>query len=507
VIRLIHSRLRVRLICTLLFFLPSPFSAQQTPDSQSPQANEPTATFTSRSDLVLVPVVVRDHEGKHVAGLGKDAFHLEENKKEQTISLFEEVHSSLVDAQPYRGSDRGFSNLPFNNAKELRHTILVLDLLNTSMLQREDGRNDFIKLLEKGVTGNQPVSLLCITSKGLKLVRAFATDPASVIADLKKLPLGAESIVARVNRVIGTIGQIRDIAQAYAGIPGRKTLVFAASDLPELATEDEIVDTSPYAGDLRRMWKGLNNANIAIYPVILMDWARNSGNGPISRLDVRVRNFAEATGGNECLEANELLRCLTSAVEDSRSYYMLGFSVQPDDRKPGWRDLKVRVAPEHVDVHARDGFYYGMAAPTDPNSAHEQVINALASSLPVTAVPMFVKALPPSAGNTPAAADKKTIQFLFTIPLSSVDIDMSVSPPLSLDLGAIALTRDTREAGEFVLPVRGNPKPENLQTWQRDGIKVQQKLDLPPGFYDMRCFTRDNNTGQIGTVVFPLEVR
>jgi hypothetical protein len=118
----------VRVLWSIFVLLPAlaaaqqPANSQNTPVQNSPTQNslinEPAATFKSRSDLVLVPVVVRDHDGKHVAGLSKDAFHLEENKKPQSISLFEEVHSSLVNAEPYKGSDQGFSNLPFNNAKE-----------------------------------------------------------------------------------------------------------------------------------------------------------------------------------------------------------------------------------------------------------------------------------------------------------------------------------------------------------------------------------------------------
>jgi hypothetical protein len=42
----------------------------------------------------------------------------------------------------------GRRRLPQNhNASELRLTILVLDLLNTSPLQRTDGKDDFIKFL------------------------------------------------------------------------------------------------------------------------------------------------------------------------------------------------------------------------------------------------------------------------------------------------------------------------------------------------------------------------
>jgi hypothetical protein len=97
-----------------------------------------------------------------------------------------------------------------------------------------------------------------------------------------------------------------------------------------------------------------------------------------------------------------------------------------------------------------------------------------------------------------------------TIPLSGLLIDPSSRAALDVEVGAIALTRDTKgpkEAAEFIQPVRGNPKPENLQAWARDGIKLQSALDLPPGSYDLRFFARDNNAGRIGTVVFPLEVK
>jgi hypothetical protein len=78
---------------------------------------------------------------------------------------------------------------------------------------------------------------------------------------------------------------------------------------------------------------------------------------------------------------------------------------------------------------------------------------------------------------------------------------------LDLEIGAIALTRDTREAGELLHPLRGNPKPEDLRRFARDGIKLREKLELAPGSYDVRFMAHDLTTGQIGTVVFPLDVK
>lgn len=521
--------LRMRRIgLALVIVLSANLYAQQTPapqkaaESTAPaSANTPaTLIFKSHSDLVLVPVVVRGHKGKYIAGLSRDRFRLEENGKEQAITLFEEVHPLTADYTSPPASDRGYSNLPFDGTRPVGLTIIALDLLNSSPIQREDGKEQIVKFLSHGLAPNQTVSLLCITSKGIKPVHPFTTNTNSLIEAIRKTPLGAGSIMSgqdtstpgpfRENLVLSTIGQIKEIAQAYVGIPGRKTLILAAAAIPGLATESQIWDSSVLAGDLRQMWNSLIEANISIYPIHLMEWSRNPNRGGVTgRLDINLDQFANSTGGKRCIEANDLIGCLSEAVDDSRSYYMLGFSVQPDDRKPGWRYLKVKVSAEHADVRARNGFYYGTPPAEVPKRSEE--INTLASPLPHSAVPMYVKVLPPpvapSPNSAPSSSGKTMVEFLMTIPLGSVTVDRSRRTPLDLEIGAVALTKDIKEAAEFLEPVRGNPTTEDLQRWAHEGLRLQAKLDLPPGSYDIRFFARDNNTDQIGTVVFPLDVK
>jgi VWFA-related protein len=501
----------------ILLLVSSLLPAQQSPDRPKPaQANTADVleapTFKTRTDLVLVPVVVRDHKGNHIPGLTQDAFHLEENGKDQTISLFEEIHAATNAPPPAPILDRGYSNLPFDNASELRLTIIVLDLLNTTPLQRTDGKDQLIKFLSKGLAQNQPVSLLCLTNHDLQLVHPFTTDTSSLIQVLKKLPLGPPKVMPRRDAAEKTLKQLTEIAQGYIGIPGRKTMIFAAGDIPE-----PMLDRAVYPTDLvtaqafQETFKTLVDANISVYPFELMAWASD----PTLRShkeysdDQSLREFADATGGNRCIESNDLMKCFAEAVEDSRSYYMLGFSVRPDDRKPGWRNLKVNVSAEHTNVRARNGFYYGNPASPGPQSAHDAEINALASPLPYSAVPMYVRVLPPAAVSTaPSMVGQKiAVEFLVTIPLTSIKLDSSSATPLDLEIGAIALTSDPREVADFLHPVHGNPNPELLQKFTREGIKLREKLDLLPGTYDIRFMVHDNNTNQIGTVVFPLDVK
>jgi VWFA-related protein len=320
-------------------------------------------TLKSRSDLVLVPVVVRDKKGSHIPGLTKDAFRLEENGKDQLIALFEEVQPD-ANARPVvpPALGRGYSNLPFDNARELRLTILVLDLLNTTPLERTDGKDDLIKFLSQGLAPNQPVSLLCITPDGLRLVHPFTADTAVLIESLKKFPPGGEHLMPRREAARETLLQLQQIAQSYTGIPGRKSMILAAGNIPDPEIEGRAYDNRFSAIEwFQKTWKSLIDANISVYPIQLMAWASNPASRNIRppSAEATLREVAGATGGNLCLEANEVTKCLAEAVEDSRSYYMLGFSVRPEDRKPGWRDLRVKVAVEHANIRARNGFFYG----------------------------------------------------------------------------------------------------------------------------------------------------
>ena len=63
-------------------------------------------TFTSRTELVLVPVVVKDKSGEPVAGLTKDDFDLQDSGKSKPIATFEEVKTVYQSAEPPRSSTR-----------------------------------------------------------------------------------------------------------------------------------------------------------------------------------------------------------------------------------------------------------------------------------------------------------------------------------------------------------------------------------------------------------------
>jgi len=73
----------------------------------SPPANTPNPTYTLRAqrNVVIVRVIVRDRNGKAVAGLHKEDFRLFDDKGPQTIDGFS-VDSPGVKASPVASSPR-----------------------------------------------------------------------------------------------------------------------------------------------------------------------------------------------------------------------------------------------------------------------------------------------------------------------------------------------------------------------------------------------------------------
>ena len=467
--------------------------------------------FKSRSELVLVPVVVMGKHDERLSGIPKAAFHLEQNGKEQTIASVEEIRVSDSDEAHPMAASEGFSNLPFGAGQQARVTIMVLDLFNSSPLQRVDGRDELVKFVSKDMKSRDPISLLCITNKGVKSVIQFSTDREAVVTALKALDLGGFRLGQRYDAIRMTLDQLKEIGWAYAGVPGRKTMIWLSGTIPHPAFDLQRHPDSDLRmrDDFDETRKSLLDANIAMYPVGLLA----AGSDPVfhqrsmAAFLETMLYFGDGTGGHPCLESNGFTGCLNEAIEDSHAYYMLSYAVGPDDRKPGWRDLKVKVDGIKATVRARAGFYYDNRVIPDPAPVHhEDEIAALASPIPATAVRFNVRVLPEENAAEPGpSGDKKAAHFLLHIPLDSLSLDPARTNSLDLETGVIALDQHGKEAGESTRPLKGNPTPEALKELAGEGVKVRQELALAPGKYDVRFFVRDNSTGEIGTVLIPFE--
>lgn len=542
----------------------------------------PAPKFTSRTQLVMVPVVVTGKNGAHIAGLTRDAFHIEEHGKERVPVIFEEVNSIAPDVKARAAApSAGHSNFNFGDTGNWRVTVVVMDMVNTPVLYQQDAKHKLMLYLQKNLHREEPTALLGLGRSGLKQLYPFTSDTGVLIAALKKLQGEVSSVemndssasltddmtysldnnsVSQSADIISqfmqdaqatqaayeqrnatrtTLEAMLQIAHAYEAIPGRKTLIWASGGFPFMIDDPQAFARmgNDMVAQYEETWRALSAAGIAVYTVDVRGLSGFAGatakfdsssrSGPISTSTSRLnaskpmtisydkdlqrqmtlRAFAEATGGVPCVNTNDLEKCFAHAVEDSRSYYMLGYYLPSDDLQPGWRKLKVKVNVDGAHVRARDGFYVGTPAEDTPQSRQKQLVEALRSPVEFSGVRMNVHELAASAEQQASEAGKTRHRFAMGMPAKSVTVDLQNGNAVDMTIIAIAFDTKGKNVGQGENHIAGKLKTETAEKIRHSGMGVEVSVELPPGTYDMHFAARDNLNGEIGTVVFPLEVK
>ena len=274
----------------------------------------------SESRLVLVPLVVEDKNGQFVPGLHTEDFTLEAGGKTRRIAIFDEGESIPTSAPAPVTAAPGsqvFSNTA-GKANWSNPIVLVLDGVNSSIIDQSRARASLLKFAEESVDRQHPTALCLVGRNGLVPVFDFSTDPQVVVAALKRVQIdssqkttaNAESpmqvtnadVVRMVEQgttldqiaraqtevdkfvraveqytsfehadrnraIVATLENLQQLAQAYRGIPGRKQVVWATAGFPFSIDEPGGMVDTPLGPIYQQTFELLNDANIAIYPV------------------------------------------------------------------------------------------------------------------------------------------------------------------------------------------------------------------------------------------------
>ncbi len=538
------------------------------PGSGSAAEQKPAVpTFTARSELVLVPVLVRDKSGTHMAGLKQDDFSVFQNGAEQKIAVFEEVNTTKIRPQKVKLAEGEFSNMVAGPQTPTRVTIIALDGINTPIFDQLYARQAVLKYLDQAVEQDETIALIVLTGRGLKVIHTFTTDPKVLKAALSKvtganLPGAANDISADLQEamdeeqtelagfagladfmrqaadfqkkltIIATMEALQQVANAFAGVPGRKSLIWASAGFPFSIDpsyplegrgfpRESLSDVLPI---YERTWQLLNDANIALYPVDVRGLvnsaymspsvhgprvARNPNGGFPMRQSMAHQDtlatfnlFADMTGGKAYFNTNDLVGAFHQAAEDSSAYYMLGFYLDPKANRTGWHKLQVKVRQPGAHLRARHGFYVTAATQDASLSKKADMSMALSSPLEFTALPFSGK----WTGVVAATAGKKRVQFELLLPARLNLVDAGNNNHLQLELDAVARTATGDAAGSFGKTVDAHLKPESLEQVNDSGITYAGNLDLPPGEYSVRFVIRDDLSGRVGTVTASVKV-
>lgn len=286
-----------------------------------------SVTFKAKTELVVVPVLVRDKNGKHFSGLRAEEFTVLDNGAERKITSFEEVRTGterMEFATPEPGT---FTNVVEKRTGSKRVTILVLDLLNTRIMDQNYAQQQLLKYLSGSLDDTEPTAFFVLARDGLRLIQDFTSDPKILITAINKMRERQEKVAedaADVQRdvdtfermktgdpqwdhlliqmqeaikdaasmrqessIVKTLESMQQLARYAKGIPGRKALVWATGGFPfevsrngDFPFESSVADDKIITvnrgnrgsyGDVQALyvatWNALTNANVSLYPV------------------------------------------------------------------------------------------------------------------------------------------------------------------------------------------------------------------------------------------------
>jgi hypothetical protein len=220
-----------------------------------------------------------------------------------------------------------------------------------------------------------------------------------------------------------------------------------------------------------------------------------------------LRELADETGGFAAVNRNNVDEAFDRIVQESSSYYVLGY-VPANDRRDGrFRKIDVRVTRPGVTVRARRGYVAprgraAAAAKASNDPAADALKAAVESPLPSTGIPMRLFAAP-YKGTPPNAAVALAVE-LNVDALTFTQKNGTYNDALTL------VTYVTDDNGK----IRVNEKasvdltlmPQTLARARERGFRVTTAVNLPPGRYQLRMSAADaaGVAGSVGrTLVVP----
>lgn len=545
---------RARIAALLVCLASTALVAGQNPPPV-PQTQQPT--FKLRVDYVEVDVVVTDRQGNLVRDLKKEDFQVLEDGKAQAISAF-----TMVDIPIERADRPLFASSPIEpdvktNERPFdgRVYVMVVDDLHTrfgrsqrvkiaakQFIERRFGANDLMAIVHTAgssewnqeFTSNKKLLLAAVDkTQGRKLDTATANKTSEFYRtrDFRAPgdPLNDPDDAQRAFNARNTLDTLRNVAEWFSSVRGRRKSILFVSEGIDYDIHDVITQTgsnhfgaSMVMEATRDAVSAATRSNVAIYgidPRGLTDLGDESieiqaypddtslGVGSSSlQNELRMaqdslRVLSEETGGFAVVNRNDFATAFDRIVQDNSSYYVLAY--YPPDPRPGRNHrIQVRVTRPGVTVRARKGYLtpkkVEAATTASKGPATPEVREALDSPLPPSGLTMRAFATP-FKGAPPNAS------VLLGVELNGRDLRLSPTDRIQLSYIAIDATGKIK-GGNTESMTMSNLKPETKSRIEQTGLRLLTRVELPPGRYQLRIAAHDSAGGNVGSVLYDLDV-
>lgn len=344
-------------------------------------------------------------------------------------------------------------------------------------------------------------------------------DPESALLD-NRIRNFAKALVGEIGQSSrNNIETLKSLFRGMSDLPGRKIVVllteafgtaggtsedlnFQLTQLIEIARRGGL---SVYALDAG----GLKTSNVtASEHVTGVTMAVKNASPDLSLSNFEqlsaARKLVSGTGGELIANTNSLIAGLERAVEDSNSYYVLGFKPESLDNK--FHRLTVTVKGRS-DIIVRSRHGYLAADPETIRGTEAELVQALKSPVPLMELPLeLVANAVPTSGSVQVITGMHIGRNYLTLPAATAADQTASYEIVSYVFGA---GRDKPVAGVVrTITYDLAKEPQTREKLKKEGFMLvpQPFTDLPPGTYQMRAVVREKTSGAIGSAYQFFEV-
>jgi VWFA-related protein len=499
---LLHSLVLVWAECAMLLAQgttgqpPVPAPAQTAASQNAPEMatrDEPTA-FQAKVNLVMVPVVVRNPQGRAIGNLSKENFQLFDKGKPQEISRFTVEKIGAPAGQESKPS----GDKPAAMAEEKQTPVVVPERFVAYLFDDVHlNSGDLVRVrdaADRHMATLEPVDRAAVYAMSGEVSLDFTDDRTKLHEALLRLRPGVMVRAGALNdselRTFASFANVKELIKRMAVAPGQRTIMFISPGFNTMAPEyiPELTDTLERAIKANVIISTLDARGLFTDPALDVS-TRGRGaslTAAIARADI-LAELAAGTGGTFFQNSNDLdegFRRLAAAPE---YIYMLGFSPQNLKLDGSYHSLKVTLKNEAgVSIQARRGYYAPKHLEDEAENARQEIESALFSreeilELPVEMHTQFFKASDQTA-RVAVLAHLNLKLFKFQ------KVEGRNRNEVTLVYGLFDRNGNYTQGIKKVVELR--LKDETLERLGQ-GVTVRTSFDVKPGTYLIRLVVRD----------------
>jgi VWFA-related protein len=492
---------------------PAPAQAQAAASQNAPEMatrDEPTA-FQAKVNLVMVPVVVRNAQGRAIGNLTKENFQLFDKGKPQEISRFT-VEKTDAPGGP---ESKASGDKPAAMAEEKPAPIVVVPERFVAYLF-DDVRftaGDLVRVrdaADRHMATLAPTDRAAVYAMSGEVSLDFTDDRTRLHEALLHLRPGAVVRVGALTdlelRTLSSLANLKQIIRRMAVAPGQRTIMFISPGFNTFAPEymQEETDILERAIKANVIISTLDARGLFTDPSL--DVSTNGRGGTLTAAIARANILAElaaGTGGTFYQNSNDLDEGFRQLATAPEYIYLLGFSPQNLKLDGSFHSLRVTMKNgTSVTIQARRGYYAPRHLDDEGENARQEIEAALFSreeilELPIDMHTQFFKASDESAKLTVLAhLSLKLFKFR--------KVEGRNNNQITLVYGLFDRDGNFTQGIKKVMDLR--LKDETLERLGQ-GVTVRASFDVKPGTYVIRLVVRDAEGQKLSATNGAIEIQ